>query len=198
MEGQVKKMRKYWNNEKKQDFFKKYKPKKNNSNNPPKRIEKKSIQHNVDVSKLLDAAKLLILWSYDPTNKHITYTYFPDYLKKGMHTSTFSGTCWKLAHGCSKRPKLMPEPFILVYGRYVVGHAYNQTVSLMFEDGYIFPAPVGLEDEDLRWVVIWRDRIDYHVRIRQRLPSVNIKNLPATTKGVSLIPGQTTDDNDDE
>lgn len=184
--GEPKKKQKFWNNETKAEFFESYKQKATDESKSKKRIIKISVPHSVDVTDLLDASKQLISWSYDPHNKYVRYKEFPEYLKRGMHESTFSGTCWKLAHGCKKRSKLPPDdPFILVYGRCVAQHASVQSISLMYERGLVFPAPPDVEG--IRWVVIWKDHIDYHIRPRIHLVCDNISNL-LESQGVCVIP----------
>lgn len=157
-----------------------------------RQIRKITIPHISDVSDLLAPAEKIIMWSYDEDNKY--QRVIPKYLREGMESSTLSGTLWKLRPGGRRRPRLPPDPFVLIYGRWLIHDAEQHTVTLTREGYRVLPAPPGTDEGSIRWLCVRQNELDFYIRERQSA-AFNISRMFVSENGLCWVAG---DDEDNQ
>jgi len=183
--AQTKKKRKSKYAVSKRDFFSKTKRKAKAESEEFRQIFKTTIPCLADNTDLLAASERIIQWSYDELHKYERR--IPDYLKHGLDSSTLSGVLWKLKPGSKHRPRLPPDPFALIYSRWLIHDAEQHTVLLTREGRRVLPAP-PLDEGTLRWIVIRDGEIDYHIRPRIPVTIFNCSTMNVTPDGLCVMP----------
>lgn len=141
------------------------------------RADRITIRQSDDLDDLLSQAEIFIRWCYENDWKTRGIRGIPKEDRQNwdmLDSSTIAGILWKI--GTPRRPKVMPEPFILVFGKWIVyDDAGKRSAMLIMQGRRVITAPELSADYVIRWVNIRRGVSDYYVRHPiDEMPQFNI------------------------
>lgn len=161
------------------------------------------IPHSVDLTEKLEAARELIRYIYE-NNVRLKR---PNRLPERFHDCKLgeaakSGILWYIAK--KNRPRIMPEPFFIIYGSTATFMPEGQ-VTICEEEGRMrIPAPPGLSpDTTLRWIVVRKDTLTYYLKDTIEIsvevsPDEEEEEEVRPTFNINMIPNPGTEDAEGE